>query len=121
MGSHGSMANRIMAQLNIASFSDEESFCQKTSIAFVDSIFEILGPLSFGFPLVVLGQAISDNPALLVDELSTRCITRLTTVPSLARVIADTPGGLRRRPDVNVKDRFRPFGYRIGMVIPPEP
>src|SRR4029079_5433227 len=52
-GTHAGIANRIATQAEIKSFSAQDVFCQKTSIGFVDSVFEILGPLSTGRPLII--------------------------------------------------------------------
>ena len=62
VGTHDAMANRIAAQTAIVPFAHDDICCQKTSIGFVDSIFETLGPLSTGTPLVVVSDAASKDP-----------------------------------------------------------
>src|SRR6516225_12295548 len=42
VGTHLGMTNRIVAQSGIGPFTQNDICCQKTSIGFVDSIFEIL-------------------------------------------------------------------------------
>jgi amino acid adenylation domain-containing protein len=91
MSAHRGMVNRISAQADIVPFSEKDICCQKTSIGFVDSIFEILGPLHYGLPLVVLGEVASRDPAALADVVSAKGITRLITVPSLARSLVELP------------------------------
>jgi non-ribosomal peptide synthetase component F len=43
-GTHRGMVNRIAAQEGIQGFGADEICCQKTSIGFVDAIFETVGP-----------------------------------------------------------------------------
>jgi len=62
--------------------------CQKTSIGFVDSVFETLGPLCAGRPLVVIADG--DGEAETLTTIIERSqVTRLITVPSLAATLAD--------------------------------
>src|SRR6202030_3974642 len=63
-GTHAGMANRIAAQAGIRAFVGDEVCCQKTSIGFVDSVFETVGPLCAGKPLVVVPDAGSDAEKL---------------------------------------------------------
>ena len=67
VGTHDAMANRIAAQTAIEPFAQDDVCCQKTSIGFVDSIFETLGPLSTGTPLVVVSDAASKDPDKLTS------------------------------------------------------
>ena len=91
VGTHAAMANRIAAQTEIGPFSDDDVCCQKTSIGFVDSIFETLGPLTMGTPLVVVSDAASKDPDKLAATIERAHVTRLITVPSLAVALASEP------------------------------
>ena len=53
--------------------------CHKTSLNFVDSVWEIFGPLLAGCPLVVLQDAHVGSPHLLLRALVTYLTTDLTT------------------------------------------
>lgn len=84
LAEHRGMVNRIAAQSSIAAYRNDDIGLQKTSIGFVDSIFEIFGPLSYGATLVLLGASTHDLDGL-VAEIETARVTRLVSVPSLAR------------------------------------
>ncbi|MGC2777759.1 MAG: amino acid adenylation domain-containing protein [Bradyrhizobium sp.] len=83
-GLHEGMVNRIAAQDGIAAFDDEDVCCQKTSIGFVDAVFEILGPLCRGLRLVIAGDATGRQPAELAALIADRGVTRIVMVPSMA-------------------------------------
>ena len=59
----------------------------KTSLGFVDSIFEILGPLGAGVPLLVPPASAKADPDLLIATLARHRVTRLILVPSLLRAM----------------------------------
>ncbi|WP_315705401.1 MULTISPECIES: non-ribosomal peptide synthetase [unclassified Bradyrhizobium] len=83
-GLHEGMVNRIVAQEGIAAFDDDDVCCQKTSIGFVDSIFESLGPLCRGLRLVIARDAAGRRPTELVAMMAGQGVTRVVMVPSLA-------------------------------------
>src|SRR5262249_13224466 len=91
LGTHGGMANRIAAQTRIRPFGHSDVCCQKTSIGFVDSIFETLGPLTRGAPMVVIPDAASSDAEKLTSIIEDAHVTRLITVPSLALALASEP------------------------------
>jgi len=66
-----------------------EVCCQKTSLSFVDSIWEIFGPLLQGVPLVIIPDDVVKDPQRFVNALATNNVTRLVLVPSLLRVILE--------------------------------
>src|SRR5438046_1934749 len=66
VGTHSGLANRLLAQTGIKRIAADDVCCQKTSIGFVDSVFEILGPLGSGACLVVVPDAAANDP----EELS---------------------------------------------------
>jgi amino acid adenylation domain-containing protein len=72
-----------------------ETGCQKTSMNFIDSIAEMLGPLLQGISLVVLADEIVKDLDRLVVALEEHGITRVVLVPSLLRQLlrwAPNPG-----------------------------
>ncbi len=93
---HRGMVNRIAAQPAIYRFSADDICCQKTSIGFVDAIFEILGPLSYGRPLVLAPDAEVRDAERLVSFIEREHITRLVTVPSLAQAILRVSRAVQR-------------------------
>src|SRR5262249_25650327 len=63
---------------------------------FVDSIFEILGPLAHGVPLVVVCETTPADPDELSIEIEGRGVTNLIAVPSLAAALI-SQSQLKRR------------------------
>ncbi len=90
-GTHRGLVNRIFAEGRVAAFMRDDICCQKTSIGFVDSIFEIFGPLCNGLPLVIAAAVALKNPDELTAVIEDARITRLITVPSLASALLDRP------------------------------
>ena len=86
---HRGLVNRIRASNDIEGFDAEDLCCQKTSIGFVDSMFEIFGALCTGTRLVFAPTEVARDPAELAVFIARQGITRLITVPSLARAILD--------------------------------
>src|SRR5205085_5805672 len=86
-GTHGGMINRIAAHVDIGPFTEEAVCCQKTSIGFVVSLFEMLGALANGRLLVVIpGGARADFQSIAASVVSDG-ITDLITVPSVAEAL----------------------------------
>ena len=92
IGSHRSMLRRLDASLSCYPFADNEVGCHKTSLNFVDSICEILLPLSAGVPLLLVPTSARSNPEELIDLLASYRVTRLTLVPSLLRAMLEVKG-----------------------------
>ena len=91
---HAGLINRLAWQWESVPYGPNEVACVKTSINFVDSITEILGPLLQGVQLVIAtGEQVRD-PARLAALLAERQVTRLTLVPSLLSVLLDMPACL---------------------------
>lgn len=97
VSAHRASINRFAWMWQMYPFAAGEVCCQKTSLSFVDSIWEIFGPLLQGVPLVVIPDDVVKDPAQLLDALSTNKVTRLVLVPSLLRVIVETGEELPRR------------------------
>ena len=76
-------------------FAPHEVCAQKTTLNFVDAVWEIWGPLLKGIPLVLIPDAVVKDPIQLVDTLATHHVTRLVLVPSLLNVM------LRQVPDLH--------------------
>ena len=67
-----------------------EVFCQKTALSFVDSIWEIFGPLLQGVPLAIIPDEVVKDPPAFLDALHANKVTRLVLVPSLLRVMLES-------------------------------
>ncbi|MGB8538131.1 MAG: amino acid adenylation domain-containing protein [Acidobacteriaceae bacterium] len=88
-GTHRASMNRFSWMWEAYPFLEGEICCQKTSLGFVDSVWEIFGPLLRGVPSVILPDEAIINPEHLVQLLSQYRVTRIVLVPSLLRVILE--------------------------------
>jgi amino acid adenylation domain-containing protein len=96
-GTHRASMNRFSWMWKAYPFLDGETCCQKTFLGFVDSIWEILGPLLRGVPLVILPDEAIIDPERLVQLLSQYEVTRIVLVPSLLRVILEGVEDIQNR------------------------
>ena len=96
-GTHRASMNRFSWMWEAYPFLEGETCCQKTPLGFVDSIWEIFGPLLKGVPSVILpGEALIE-PTRLVELLSQHQVTRIVLVPSLLRLLLDGVEELQTR------------------------
>ena len=91
MNEHRGMANRIVAQKYMERYSADDICCQKTSISFVDAVFEIFGALCSGCPLLIIPAAAVRDGRQMTALIAKHRATQLITVPSLARSLLDDP------------------------------
>jgi surfactin family lipopeptide synthetase C len=78
-------------------FIEEDICCQKTSLNFVDSVWEIFAPLLHGLPTVIIPDRAVKDINQFLQTLSKQNVTRLVLVPSLLRAILDSFPDLDRR------------------------
>jgi acyl-coenzyme A synthetase/AMP-(fatty) acid ligase/acyl carrier protein len=67
-----------------------EVACQKTALSFVDSLWELLGPLLQGVPTVIISDSVLRDPHALVAVLNKQKVTRIWVVPSLLHMLLDS-------------------------------
>ncbi|MDQ6893669.1 MAG: amino acid adenylation domain-containing protein [Acidobacteriota bacterium] len=84
---HRAMVNRLAWMWRAYPFAAGEICCHKTALSFVDSVWEIFGPLLAGVPGVVLPDETVRDPRALVESLAAGEITRIVLVPSLLRAL----------------------------------
>jgi amino acid adenylation domain-containing protein len=96
-GTHRASMNRFVWMWDAYPFSKGETCCQKTSLGFVDSIWEIFGPLLCGIPSVIVPNRAVIDPKQLVQVLSQYSVTRIVLVPSLLRAILEAVDDLQSR------------------------
>lgn len=94
---HRGALNRFAWMWKTYPFGPREKVCQKTSLSFVDSVWEIFGALLQGVPVVSVSDAIGKDPRLLVDQLAEHRVTRLVLVPSLLNELLARCRNLARR------------------------
>ncbi len=96
LGLHGATLNRFAWMWRKYPFGDDEVCCQKTSLGFVDSIWETLGPLLQGVPIVIVRAEEIKDCEQFVELLSANRVSRLVLVPSLLSVMLES-GNLAER------------------------
>jgi amino acid adenylation domain-containing protein len=87
MSDHARTVNRVVPQVQITPLAVGEVCAQKTSIGFVDGVFETLHPLLAGAKLVTLANSITADVRQLAAAVSTYRVTCWITVPSLATAL----------------------------------
>jgi amino acid adenylation domain-containing protein len=83
VGTHGGTINRLRWMWDRFPFQDREVCCLKTSLSFVDSVWECFGPLLAGAPGVLIPDSIVNDADLLISYLGQRQVSRIVLVPSL--------------------------------------
>ncbi|GAA2798137.1 amino acid adenylation domain-containing protein [Saccharopolyspora taberi] len=89
VGLHRGAVNRIAWMRERYAFEPHEVGVVKTSVNFVDSVWEIFGPLVSGVPSVILPDDVVKSPPELVRALRECGATRIVLVPSLLRALLD--------------------------------
>jgi amino acid adenylation domain-containing protein len=97
LASHRASVNRFSWMWNVWGFSPAEVCCQKTALSFVDSVWEIFGPLLRGFRNVIIPDDEIEDPHRLVETLAAHGVTRIVLVPSLLTLLLDSVPDLDRR------------------------
>lgn len=98
---HRQLLNRFAWMWGVYPFATEEVGCQKTSINFVDSLWEIFGPLVQGVRSVIIPDRVLKEPDELLEELAAERVTRLWVVPSFLRALLEAyPDLAKRVPDL---------------------
>ncbi len=97
LGTHRAALNRFNWMWRTYPFAPGEVCCQKTTLSFVDSVWEIFGPLLQGIASVIIPDDIVKDPQQFVQILAAHSVTRIVLVPSLLRVLLDNESSLKER------------------------
>lgn len=97
LGLHSATLNRFAWMWHKYPFAVGEVCCQKTSLGFVDSIWETLGPLLRGVPVVIVPEDEVKDCEQFIELLSANNVSRLVLVPSLLSVMLETGTNLASR------------------------
>ena len=89
VGLHRGVVNRCGWMWRRYPFRPGEVCCSKTSLSFVDSVWEIFGPLLQGVPLTIADDDTAHDPHLLIEFLAHRRVSRVVLVPSLLKAFLD--------------------------------
>jgi amino acid adenylation domain-containing protein len=97
MGTHRGCMNRLEWMYRAWPFLPGEVCCQKTALGFVDSIWEMFGPLLAGIPAVIASEDDVLDPERLLKLLGEAGVTRLALVPTLLSALLDHAPDLATR------------------------
>ncbi|MDX3229589.1 non-ribosomal peptide synthetase/type I polyketide synthase [Streptomyces sp. ME19-01-6] len=93
VGTHRAVVNRLRWMWDAYPFVSGEVACQRVAGTFVDSVWELFGPLLRGVPIVILDDEVTSDAARLIRELRDKRVTRIVVVPSLLRVVLTALAG----------------------------
>ena len=113
-GLHGATLNRFEWMWEAFPFRPGEVLCQRTALSFVDSIWEIFGPLLAGVPLVIVPDCVARDAEALVSLLNQHGVTRLLLVPSVLLVM------LQSVPDLAARLPQLSLWFSSGEELSPE-
>jgi len=85
VSSHRASINRFAWMWRTYPFAEGEVCCQKTSLSFSDSIWEIFGPLLQGVPLVLIPDEVVKDPKFLIGVTQPRRVAALSIARRLAQ------------------------------------
>ena len=68
-------------------FQPSDVICFKTSVSFVDCIWEIFGGILKAVPLMIASDAEVKDPRLLLDIIEKYCISRISLVPTYLEIL----------------------------------
>ena len=103
VGLHRGAVNRFAWMWSTYPFEANEMSCVKTSLSFVDSVWEVFGPLLNGTPSTIIPDQVAKNPQLLIQTLADNHVTRIVLVPSLLKAILDVDPNLQSHlPDLKL-------------------
>jgi amino acid adenylation domain-containing protein len=85
MGTHRAIVNRL--HWDVPRQVSTEVYTYKTSLCFIDALWEIFMPLVRGQSTVIVPEEVARDPSRLVDLLSSEEATRIAVVPSFLNSI----------------------------------
>jgi amino acid adenylation domain-containing protein len=97
MGLHRGAVNRFAWMWKEYPFGANEMTCLKTSLNFVDAVWEVFGPLLAGVTTLVVPEDAMKDPRRLIQTLAERRVTRFVSVPSLLGAVLDVEPDLGKR------------------------
>jgi amino acid adenylation domain-containing protein len=97
LGLHKGAVNRFRWMWEAYPFAAGEVSCQKTALSFVDSVWELFGPLLQGVRSVIIPDEDVKDARRLIETLAAEKVTRIVLVPSLLRALLDAAPELGRR------------------------
>jgi aromatic-L-amino-acid decarboxylase len=83
VGLEGATLNRLGWMWREFPFVHDDVCLHRTTLTFVDAVWEILGPLLAGVPLVIVDARATGDPDAIAAAVSRHAVTRITAVPSI--------------------------------------
>jgi amino acid adenylation domain-containing protein len=114
VATHGQILNRLAWMWRSYPFAAGEMGCQRTPLSFVDSLWELLGPLLQGVPSFIVSQDAVRDTRRLTEELARHCVTRLWLIPRLLSALLEDERNIAMR-----LPRLR-FWVTSGEALPPD-
>jgi amino acid adenylation domain-containing protein len=100
---HRATVNRLQWMWDAVPFTAGGVGCQKTVLSFVDSVWEVFGPLLRGVPVVIIPDLVVKDPPRLIRLLAEKRVSRFVLVPSLLRVLLASDSDLQSHlPDLKI-------------------
>ena len=94
---HRGAVNRFAWMWRAYPFGAGEVCCARTSLSFVDLVWELFGPLLAGVPSVIVAEEALRDVRQLVATLAEHRVTRIVVVPSLLSALLDSVDDLDAR------------------------
>ncbi len=92
MGAHRAIVNRL--HWDPPQPVRDEVYAYKTTLGFIDSLWEIFMPLIRGQSTVIVPEELAGDPSRCIDLLAREGVTRIVLVPSFLRSLLDSPKDL---------------------------
>ena len=92
VSNHAGAISRCQWMWREYAFAGTDIFAQRTSMNFVDAIWEIFGALMHGAQVAVLPARLEHDPAGIADWLSVQRVSHFVAVPSLLAALLETDG-----------------------------
>jgi len=103
IGTHRGALNRFTWMWTAFPFKANEKGCVKTSLSFVDSVWELFGPMLKGVTIVLMPDDVVRDTPRFVQKLARSSITRVVLVPSLLQSMLDAVPDIHDRlPDLKI-------------------
>ena len=80
----------------------DEVYLHRTTLTFVDAVWEILGPLLKGVPLVILDAQATGDPDAIAAAIRRHRVTRVTAVPSILDALVRRTRGRDALPSIRI-------------------
>ena len=110
------MLNHLYAKIRDLPLGDKDVVAQTASQCFDISVWQFLAALLVGGQVQIFDDEITDDPALLLDQIEERKLTILEIVPSMMRMMVTEVGHRGVKPDLSTLRWLIP----TGEALPPE-